>query len=77
MCSRGDRSPDRDRNNRIYGWFIAATFALFALFDVIRIIFPNGLSSLYSLILLAACVSMLYAVWLIHTDTRKKAGRDA
>ena len=58
------------RNNRIYGWFIAVTFALFALFDVIRIAFPNGLSSLYSLILLVACVSMLYAVWLIYTDTR-------
>jgi uncharacterized membrane protein len=53
------------RNKRMYGGFIAITFALFALFDLIRIFFPYGLSQVHSLILLVACASMLYAVGLI------------
>lgn len=59
------------RNKKPYGWFVAATFLLFALFDLIRIFFPYGLSSLHSLILLVACISMLYAVWLMYNDTKK------
>ncbi|MGP8103012.1 hypothetical protein [Methanoregula sp.] len=59
------------RNNRPYGWLIATTFALFALFDGIRIFFPNGFPRLYSLILFVACSSMLYAMWLMYTETRK------
>ncbi|MGA2161700.1 MAG: hypothetical protein ABSG28_05820 [Methanoregula sp.] len=56
---------------RMYGWFIAATFVLFVLFDLIRIFFPYGLSRLHSLILFVACVSMLYAMWLMYKDARK------
>jgi hypothetical protein len=59
------------RNNKMYGWFIAITFALFVLFDLIRILFEYGLSGIHSLLLFVACVSMLYAVWLIYTDTKK------
>jgi hypothetical protein len=59
------------RNHKQYGWFIAITFALFALFDLIRILWENGLSGIHSLLLFVACVSMLYAVWLMYNDTRK------
>ena len=64
------------RNNRAYGWLIAITFALFALFDGIRIFFPYGFPRLYSLVLFVACASMLYAVWLMYNETRKKRLRE-
>jgi hypothetical protein len=56
------------RKNKTYGWFIAITFALFVIFDVDRIVLPTISSSLNSLFLLVACVSMLYAVWLIYRE---------
>lgn len=59
------------RNHKQYGWYIALTFTLFALFDLIRILWENGLSGIHSLLLFVACVSMLYSVWLIYNDTRK------
>ena len=55
-------------NKKIYGWFIAVTFALFAIFDLARI-FALGISAdIHSLILLVACLSMLIAGWLIFTE---------
>ncbi|MFZ1126866.1 hypothetical protein [Methanoregula sp.] len=59
------------RNNKTYGWLIAITFALFALFDIVRIFIPYDFPLLYSLILFVACASMLYAVWLMYNETRK------
>jgi len=59
------------RNKKMYGWLIAITFALFVLFDLIRILWENGLSGIHSLLLFVACVSMVYAVWLIYNDTKK------
>jgi hypothetical protein len=59
------------RNHKQYGGLIAITFALFVLFDLIRILWENGLSGIHSLLLFVACVSMLYAVWLMYNDTRK------
>jgi len=59
------------RNGKAYGWLIAITFALFALFDGSRIIYPTGFPRLSAFILLAACASMLYAIWLIYEETRK------
>jgi hypothetical protein len=59
------------RHGKRYGWLIAITFALFALFDGERIVYPYGLPRLNSVILLVACASMLYAIWLLYTDTRK------
>jgi hypothetical protein len=47
------------RTHKQYGWFIAITFALFALFDLIRILWENGLSGIHSLLLFVACISML------------------
>ncbi|MGB8308244.1 MAG: hypothetical protein WCE65_00250 [Methanoregula sp.] len=59
------------RNERGYGWLIAITFALLALFEGVRIFYPNGLPRLNTVILFAACVSMLYAIWLLYEDSRK------
>jgi hypothetical protein len=53
---------------KVYGWFIALTFALFALFDVIRIVFADALSGIHAGLLLVACASMLYAVWLMYRE---------
>ncbi|WP_292369925.1 hypothetical protein [Methanoregula sp. UBA64] len=53
------------QKKKVYGWFIALTFALFALFDVIRIIFADALSGIHAGLLFVACASMLYAVWLM------------
>ena len=59
------------RNGKAYGWLIVITFALFALFDLVRIFFPNGFPRIHALVLLIACGSMLYAVWLIYENTMK------
>jgi len=56
------------RKKTVYGWFIALTFALFALFDVIRILLPAGLPGVGVIMLLVACASMLYAVWLMYRE---------
>jgi hypothetical protein len=56
------------RNKRTYGWFIAATFGLFVLFDVFRIFLLPVSEELHSFILLIACSSMLYAMWLMYKE---------
>jgi len=56
------------QKKQVYGWFIALTFALFVLFDVIRIVFVYGLSGIHAGLLLVACASMLYAVWLMYRE---------
>ncbi len=56
------------QKKKTYGWFIALTFVLFVVFDLARI-FALGLpADLHSLILLAACLSMLYAVWMVWKE---------
>jgi len=59
------------RNGRAWGWLLAITFALFVLFDGIRLWYPSALPRLNAVILLTACTSMLYAIWLIYQETGK------
>jgi len=59
------------RHGKPYGWLIAITFALFALFDSLRVFYPSGFPRVNAFILLAACASMLYAIWLLYEETRK------
>ncbi|MGB7788960.1 hypothetical protein [Methanoregula sp.] len=54
------------RKNRTYGWFIALTFTLFVIFDLVRIFTLDMSADLHALIFLVACLSMVYAVWLIE-----------
>ena len=56
------------QKNKTYGWFIALTFALFVVFDLARIFALDIPAALHSLVLLVACLSMLYAVWLIWKE---------
>lgn len=56
------------RNKKVYGWFIAVTFALFVLFDIARIFLLPLSNEVHALIFLVACGSMLYAVWLLYKE---------
>ncbi|MDD4137454.1 MAG: hypothetical protein PHT99_06110 [Methanoregula sp.] len=57
------------KKKKLYGWFIAVTFGLFVVFDLSRI-FALGISAnRHALVLLIACLSMLYAVWLMWRET--------
>lgn len=57
------------RREKSYGWFIAVTFGLFVLFDIVRL-FSLPISEAYhALIFLVACGSMLYGIWLMYRGT--------
>ncbi|MGD0079623.1 MAG: hypothetical protein ABSB80_03130 [Methanoregula sp.] len=56
------------QKKKTYGWFIALTFALFMVFDLARILALDIPADVYSLILLVACLSMLYAMWLVWKE---------
>ncbi len=56
------------RYRKSYGWCIAVTFSLYVLFDLGRIfVFPVP-DAAHSLILLIACGSMLYGVWMMYSE---------
>ena len=57
------------RNRKTYGWCIAVTFGLFVLFDIGRIFALPVPDTAHALIFLVACVSMLYAMWLVYEET--------
>jgi len=57
------------RNRKAYGWGIAVTFGLFVLFDIGRIFALPVPDTAHALIFLIACGAMLYAVWLMYTET--------
>ena len=65
------------RKNRPYGWLIAITFALFALSDGVRTFSPYTFPRLHSLILLIASAIMLYAVWMMYTESQKTVLRNS
>lgn len=50
---------------KIYGWLIALTFGLFALFDIFRVFTLPVPADLHALILLVASASMVTAVWMM------------
>ena len=56
------------QKKKMYGWCIAVTFALFVVFDISRIFLVPVSDTVYALVFLVACVSMLYAVWLMYTE---------
>lgn len=53
------------KKKKLYGWFIAVTFGLFVIFDLTRIFALEVAADKYALLLLIACLSMLYAMWLL------------
>jgi len=56
------------RKKKLYGWFIGITFGLFVIFDLARIFALDVSSERHALVLLIACISMLYAVWLMWKE---------
>ena len=50
------------------GWFIGITFALFVLFDLARIFAMEVSAERHALVLLVACLSMVYAMWLLWNE---------
>jgi hypothetical protein len=56
------------RNNKVYGWFIAATFALFVLFDISRIFALAISPDIHSLVFFIACALMLCGIWLLYKE---------
>jgi len=56
------------RKKRAWGWGIAITFGLFVLFDIFRIFELPMPEAFHSFILLVACGSMLYAIWLMYKE---------
>jgi hypothetical protein len=56
------------KRKKMYGGFVAITFALFVIFDIDRILSLNILPGLHAVIFLVACLSMLYAVWLMWQE---------
>ncbi|MGA2917494.1 hypothetical protein [Methanoregula sp.] len=53
------------KKKKLYGWFIAVTFGIFVIFDLARIFALDVAADKYALLLLIACLSMLYAMWLL------------
>jgi hypothetical protein len=56
------------KKKKLYGWFIGITFGLFVIFDLARIFALDASAEHHALVLLVACLSMLYAVWLIWKE---------
>jgi CHASE2 domain-containing sensor protein len=56
------------RNKKVYGWFIAGTFALFVLFDISRIFALAISPDIHALVFLIACALMLYGTWLLYQE---------
>lgn len=53
---------------KLYGGLIAITFALFVLFDIIRIFSLPVSADINALIFLVGCAVMLGATWLLYSE---------
>ena len=53
---------------KTYGWFMGITFGLFVVFDIARIFTLEMSAELHALVLLIACISMVYAAWLMWKE---------
>lgn len=56
------------KGKKVYGWFIALTFALYVVFDLSRLEFLPKSEAVISPLFLIASLSILYAVWLIGEE---------
>jgi len=57
------------KKKKMYGGFVAITFALFVIFDLERLFSLNISPDIHAFIFLVACLSMLYAVWLMWKES--------
>jgi len=56
------------KRKKLYGWFIGITFGLFVIFDIARIFSLDVSPERHALVFLIACLSMLYATWLMWKE---------
>ncbi|MDD1691447.1 MAG: hypothetical protein LUQ66_12420 [Methanoregula sp.] len=56
------------KKKKTYGWFVGITFGLFVVFDIARIFTLEVSAELHALVLLIACISMVYAAWLMWKE---------
>jgi hypothetical protein len=54
------------QKKRIYGWFIAFTFGVYVVYDLLVFLNARIAPAFLTLIFLAASLSILYAVWQIY-----------
>lgn len=55
------------QKNKIYGWFIALTFGIYVVYDLVAFADIPVSPTLVAFIFLVATVSMLYVVWRLYT----------
>ncbi len=53
---------------KIYGWFIALTFGIYVVYDIIAFMDISLLPSVVAIIFLVATLSMLYVVWILYNE---------
>jgi len=56
------------QKKKTYGYFIGITFTLFVVFDLARIFALEISAEVHALVLLIACLSMVYAAWLMWKE---------
>ena len=56
------------RKKKVYGWFIAFTFGLFVVFNIVRVFALGVPEELDALVFLIAGLSMLCAICLMWTE---------
>lgn len=54
------------QKKRVYGWFIAFTFGVYVVYDLIAFLKVQIAPEFVTLLFFAASLSMVYAVWLIY-----------
>jgi len=56
------------QKKKTFGWFVGITFGLLVVFNLARIFALEVSAELYALVFLIACISMVYAMWLMWTE---------
>ncbi len=53
---------------KIYGWFIALTFGIYVVYDIVAFMDTSLSSSMVAIIFLIATLSMLYVVLILYNE---------
>lgn len=53
---------------KIYGWFIALTFGIYVVYDIVAFMDTSLSPSIVAIIFLIATLSMLYVVWILYNE---------
>ncbi|HNQ30804.1 MAG TPA: hypothetical protein PKM87_11845 [Methanolinea sp.] len=53
---------------KMYGWFIALTFGIYVVYDIVAFMDASLSPSVVAIIFLIATLSMLYVVWILYCE---------